>query len=135
MALGIVCIVTDAQKTNLNRVFAARGRGPETFTRKLCGIDPNATISTPPTHWLMSDAGSTQDELNMLTAMTQGDLPLVPQGTVWGENGVISASEAMAATDGTVLQVYSAAGDVDPEAHAAAILAGRGLQLAPTPAP
>ena len=133
MTLGIICIVTDAQKTNINLVFAARGHGPETFTRKLCAIDPAATWETAPTHWLMSGAGSSQEELNILTAMTEGDLPPVPEGTVWGESGVITASDAMAATDGAVFQVYSAAGDVEPVDHAAAVLASRGLQLVPDP--
>lgn len=133
MALGIVCIVTDAQKTNINLVFAARGHGPETFTRKLCAVDPNATPSTPPTHWLMSNAAGSQEELNVLTAMTEGDLPPVPEGVIWGENGVIPASDAMAATDGAVFQVYSAAGDVEPVDHVAAVLASRGLQYVPEP--
>jgi hypothetical protein len=131
MSLGIVCIVTDAQKTNINLVFAARGQGSETFTRKLCAIDPGATDQTPATHWLMSNAAGSQEELNVLTAMTEGDLPPVPEGVVWGENGIISASGAMAATDGSVFQVYSAAGDVEPVDHAAAVLASRGLQLVP----
>lgn len=133
MALGIVCIVTDAQKTNINLVFAARGHGPETFTRKLCAVDPGATPSTPQTHWLMSNAAGTQEELNVLTAMTEGGLPLVPEGTVWGEDGIISSADAMAASDGSVFQVYSAAGDVEPVDHVAAVLASRGLQYVPDP--
>lgn len=133
MTIGIVCLVTDAQKTNINLVFAARGHGPETFTRKVCALDPLATPETPPTHWLMSDAGSSNEELSILQAMTEGDLPPVPNGVVWGEDGVISAADAMAATDGAVFQVYSCAGDVLPVDHVAAVLASRGLQYVPEP--
>lgn len=133
MALGIVCIVANAHKTNINLVFAARGLGPETFTRKLCAIDPGATTATPPTHWLMSNAGGDGAELAILQAMTLGDLPPVPNGTVWGENGVISAADAMAATDGAVFHVYSAAGDIEPVDHVAAVLASEGLQYVPEP--
>lgn len=133
MALGIVCIVTDAQKVNVNRVFAARGLGPETFTRKLCAINPGATYETAPTHWLASNAAGDQAELNVLTAMTEGDLPEPSLGNVWGENGVISAADAMTATDGSVFQVYSAAGDVEPSDHVVALLASRTLQYVPEP--
>lgn len=133
MALGIVLIVTDAKRDDLNLVFAARGWGPENITRKLCAVDPEATDQTPPTHWLSSNAAGNQTELDILNAMTEGDLPPVPEGTVWGENGVISAANAMAACDGAVMQVYSAAGDVEPVDHVAAVLASRGLQYVPDP--
>jgi len=133
MALGIVCTVTAAQKTNLNLVFAARGHGPETFTRKLCAINPSATPSTPATHFLMSNAAGDQEELAILMAMTGGDLPDLPEGIVWGEDGVISAANAMAASDGGVFHVYSAAGDIEPVDHVAAVLASEGLQYVPEP--
>lgn len=133
MTLGIVCLVTDAYKININLVFAARGMGPETFTRKVCAIDPGATYETAPTHWLMSNAAGNQAELDILTAMTNGDLPPLPEGTVWGVDGVISAADAMAATDGSVFQVYSCAGDVEPVDHVAAVLASRSLQYVPDP--
>lgn len=133
MALGIVCIVTDAQKDAINRVFAARGLGPETFTRKVCAIDPGATWETAPTHWLMSMANGDETELAVLMAMTSGDLPDLPDGTVWGEEGVISAADAMAATDGAVFHVYAAGGDIEPVDHCAAVLASEGLQYVPDP--
>lgn len=133
MALGIVCIVAAAHKTNINLVFAARGHGPETFTRRLCVIDPGATDATPPTHWLMSSAAGDAEELAVLQAMTQGDLPPVPEGTIWGEEGVISAADAMAATDGAVFHVYSAAGEIEPVDHVTAVLASEGLQYVPDP--
>lgn len=133
MTIGIVFIVKDAKKDDLNLVFAARGMGPESVTRKLCAIDPQATDQTPPTHWLASMANGTAEELATLNGMINGDLPPVPDGTVWGENGVISAADAMAACDGAVMQVYSCAGDVEPVDHVAAVLASRGLQYVPDP--
>lgn len=133
MALGIVALITAAYRDDINLVFAARGMGPETFIRKVCAIDPLATPETPPTHWLSSNAAGSQDELNILTAMTEGDLPDLPDGVVWGEEGVISAADAMEASDGSVFQVYSAAGDIEPVDHVAAVLASRGLQYVPEP--
>lgn len=133
MALGIVCIVTDAKRNDLNLVFAARGMGPENITRKLCAASPSATDQTPPTHWLMSNAAGTPEELAILNGMANGDLPPVPMGVVWGENDVISAADAMAASDGAVMQVYSCAGDVEPVNHVAAVLASRDLQYVPDP--
>lgn len=133
MTLGIVCIVTDAQKTDINLVFAARGLGPETFTRKLCAVDAGATWETVPTHWLMSNAAGDQAELDILTAMTGGTLPAPVEGTVWGVDGVISAADSMAACDGSVFHVYSAAGDIESVDHCAAVLASEGLQYVPDP--
>lgn len=133
MTIGIVCLVTDGQKPNINLVFAARGMGPETFSRKVCAIDPEATYETAPTHWLMSLANGDAAELAILQAMTGGDLPDLPEGVVWGEDGVISAAAAIAATDGAVFQVYSCAGDVEPVDHVAAVLSSRSLQYVPDP--
>lgn len=146
MALGIVCIITDAQKTNINLVFAARGHGPETFTRKLCTIDPSATPSTPPTHWLMSNAAGNEAELAILMGMCNSNqLPPLPDGVVWGENGAISAAAAQAAIHGSVFHVFSCAGNVEPTDHIlgkedengvrhGGVLAGEGLQFVPEPA-
>jgi hypothetical protein len=133
MNLPCVCIVTDAQKTNLNLTFAAMGMGPETFTRKCCAIDPGATDATPPTHWLMSYVGATDSDVAIYQEMTAGNLPPLPEGTVWGENGVISAANAMTASDGAVFHVYSAAGVIEPVDHVAAVLASEGLQYVPDP--
>lgn len=133
MTIGIVCIVTDAKKDDNNRVFAARGMGLVTHTRKLCAIDPAATYETPPTHWLSSNAAGDATELAILQAMTLGELPSLPEGVAWGEDGVISEADAKAATDGSVFHVYSCAGDVEPVDHAAAVLLSEGLQFVPDP--
>ncbi len=133
MNLPYIALVTDAKRNDLNRVFAAMGWGPENFTRKCCAIDPAATSETPPTHWLTSAAGATSSDVAMLQAMTNGDLPILPMGVVWGENDVISAAEAMAACNGSVFHVYSAAGEIEPVDHVAAVLASKGLQYVPYP--
>ena len=79
----------------------------------------------------MSHAGSTDSQVAIWQAMTQGNLPPLPDGTVWGEEGVISAADAMAASDGAVFHVYSAAGEIEPTDHVAAVLATEGLQYVP----
>ena len=38
MSLPAICIVTAAAKDNANLVWAAMGRGPYTFSRKLCAV-------------------------------------------------------------------------------------------------
>lgn len=131
MHLPMVCVVTAAKRDDANLVWAARGLGPETFMRKLCAIDPEATWETPATHYVMSDVAATDVEVDTCNQMTAGNLPPLPEGTVWGEDGVISASAAMAATDGSVLVVSSMAGDVEPLVHVAAVLQTLGLQFVP----
>lgn len=133
MLLPFVAVITNAKKNDWNRIGAAIGWGPETFTRKLCAINPSATPSTPPTHWLCSAAAATDSDVAMLQAMTNGDLPILPEGSVWGEDGVISAADAMAASHGSVFHVYSAAGDIEPVDHVAAVLVSEGLQYVPEP--
>jgi hypothetical protein len=134
MNLPYIAIVTDAKRVDLNRVFDAMGYGPETFIRKCCAPDPSATTATPPTHWLSSNASASDALVATLQAMTAGDLPALPDGVVWGENGVITAADAMAASNGSALHVYSAAGQIEPAQHAAAVLVSEGLQYVPDPA-
>lgn len=98
MNLPSVCTITAAKKTDINLVFAAMGEGPETFTRKLCATGV-ATYETPATHYLMSHAGATDSQVAIWQAMTEGNLPPLPDGVVWGEDGVISAA-AVLATEG-----------------------------------
>ena len=133
MLLPFVALVTDAHKVNLNLTLAAVGWGPESFSRKVCAIDPGATFETAPTHWLTSHAGASTTDVAMLQAMTNGDLPQPANGAVWGVDGVISAADAMAASDNTVFQVYSAADDVKPVDHVNTVLTNRGLQYVPEP--
>jgi len=131
MSLPSICIVTAEAVVDARLVWLAMGRGPNSFIRKLCAIDPEATWETTPTHYLMSDVSSSESDVAAWQAMANGDLPEI-EG-VWGEDDVISAAAAMAATSAANLQVYSASGDVIPTDHAAGILGSRGLMLVPDP--
>lgn len=133
MLLPYIAIVSAAHRDHLNLVLEAVGWGPGNFARRCCAINPAATSSTPATHYLTSAAAATDTDVAMLQAMTQGDLPDLPEGVIWGENGVISAADAMAASDGSVFHIYSAAGEIEPVDHAAAVLASEGLQYVPEP--
>lgn len=124
----VICIVTAAAKTNANLVWAAMGRGPDTFSRRLTD-DPSPTISSTVTHYLMADSSSLVEDVQAWQALANGDLPQI-DGT-WGVDGVIEAADAQAATSGANLQVYSASGNVVPLDHANAILASRGLSFVP----
>ncbi len=134
MTLPTICIITDAHKSAANRVWEAMGRGPGTFSIPIVN-DPAATWDSPATHWLMADDSAMPADVAAWQALQRGDLPPVPAGVVWGENGVIDAASAMAAVTASNLQVYSASGDVQAAEHMAGILAGRGLyKRAPPPA-
>ena len=129
MYLPSIAIVTAAAKDNANLVWAAMGRGPENFSEKLCAIDSGATHETPATHYVMSDASSLDSDVAEWQRMANGDLPAI--SGQWGQNGVIDSAAATEAVNAANLQVYSASGDVSPEAHKNSILAGRGLQVVP----
>lgn len=132
-AVPAILICTDATKADCNRVFDATGRGPATFSVPLVALDDDgATWETPATHWLAQDMSATAELAVTWLAMTDGDLPQI--GGVWGENGVISAQDAMAACSGGNLAVYSAGGLVEEQQAIEwrnAILAGRNLKLRP----
>ncbi|ATC34178.1 hypothetical protein CA606_18585 [Caulobacter vibrioides] len=130
--LPVIMICTAAAQTNINRVWEAMGRGPGTFSRKLTTA-PAPTTESPATHYLSSDASTDQATVAVWQGFAGGDLPPLPEGVVWGENGVISAADAMAAITGANLQIYSASGDVEPIDHANGVLLGRGLKWVPEP--
>lgn len=127
--LPAVCIVTDAARDNANLVWKAMGRGPDTFSRAVCAVDPEATPATPATHWLMADGSADSSDVAAWQAMAHGDLPQI-EG-IWGEDEVIDAAAAQEAVSAANLQVYSASGDVVPLSHIAGIFVGRGLQFVP----
>lgn len=129
--LPFVGICTAAAKTNVDLVWEAMGRGPGTFFRKVCAINPSATWQTPATHYLSSDASATDGDIAIWQGFAAANLPPLPVDVIWGENGVIGAADAIAAISGANLQVYSVSGDVEPADHIAGILIGRGLQYVP----
>lgn len=129
--LPFVGICTAAAKTNVDLVWEAMGRGPGTFSRKVCAVGPGVTWQTAATHYLSSDASATDSDIAIWQGFAAANLPPLPEGVVWGENGVIGAAAAIAAISGANLQVYSVSGDVLPVDHIAGILAGRGLRYVP----
>jgi len=131
MSLPSICIVTAAKRVSANRVWEAMGRGENTFARKLCAADENATDETPATHYLMADSSSSESDVHAWQAMADGALPAI--SGFWGEDGIINAASAQDAVSAANLQVYSASGSVVPTEHAAGILASRGLMLVPDP--
>jgi len=96
MSINIIGIATAAAVTHVNAVLEAMGRGPGSLTRKATNV-PNPAWDATPTHWYMSDQGVTAEFQAQLLGFSNGDLPPLPPGTVWGENGVISAADALAA--------------------------------------
>ncbi len=124
----IVCIVAAADKDNANLVWAAWGKGPDTFSRRLTD-DPSPTTSSVVTHYLMADSSTSVEDVQIIQGFANGDLP--PISGAWGVDGVIEAADALAAIDGDSLQCYSASGDVAPLDHCNAILASRGLSFVP----
>lgn len=133
MTLPNIAVVAAAVKDNANAVLEAWGRGPNTFSRKLCAKSDTATYETPPTHYMCADSSTTDSDVAIMQGFANGDLPPLPDGTVWGESGVVSAADAMTAISGANLQVYSASGDVVPLDHANAVLASRNLMFVPDP--
>ena len=126
----IICLVTAAAKANANLVWAAWGKGPDTFSRRLAaksGINENST----PTHYLMADSSIFVEDVAIIQQFANNQLPPLPDGMAWGVDGVISAADALAAINGANLQCYSASGNVEPLDHANAILDSRGLAFIP----
>lgn len=126
----VVSLVVAAQKVAADAVWAAWGRGPETFGRALTD-DPNPTTTSTITHYLSADSSTTVEDVAIIQAMSHGDLPPLEPGKTWGVDGVISAADALAAVNGASLQCYSASGNVEPLDHCNAILASRGLSWLP----
>ena len=124
----IVGIVKAADKVNANLVWAAWGKGPDTFSRKLT-TDAVPTTSSTVTHYLFADSTTSVEDVQVIQGFANGDLP--PIAGAWGDDGVIDAADALAAIDGDSLQCYSASGNVTPLDHCNAILASRGLKWVP----
>lgn len=130
-----IVIVTAAAQPAINAIWEAMGKGPDTFSVRLCAKDENATWESPVTGYLMLDMGAQQSDVDVWSAMAQSnDLPPLPAGVVWGENGVISASEAQAALGNESMVVFPAYGITTVEGRTAWIessLNSRGVQILP----
>jgi len=112
----------------LSSVLEAQGRGPDSFTQGRRCVAINTT--TPVVAYLIQDMSATDElETAWRAFASSGDLPDIG-ANVWGENGIISAADAQAASAG--LTVHSVAGDV-PANWAASVLAAHGLAFEPEP--
>lgn len=133
-----ICICVESAREDLDAIWAAMGRGPVTFERKLCSInEQNPTDQTPPTHRVMQDMSATDELVAQWAAMAQNnDLPSLPADVVWGENGVISAQDAQAAIANGNLFVFPAYGletEQDELNWQAGAIAGMQLRFVPDP--
>ena len=131
--LPVALFVTDGQKANVEAVLHAYRGEPTLFGRKLIPTNtPNPTPESEPTHWLMFDASTNQDNVTVYQGFANGDLPpLDDPEAAWGSNGLISAQDAMEAINGANLQVYSVSGDVVPLSFLGGILESRDLMFVP----
>lgn len=93
---NIIAIASVAAAANINLVLQAIGMGPDALRLRLTS-DQNATWEDDATHLCFSYQNAPVDLQAVLLAATDGDLPPLPPETVWGEDGVIGAAEAMAA--------------------------------------
>ena len=125
--LPIILICGISAKNGINAVLEALGRGPNNISRKLCAIDPEATHETPATHYMMQDMGAQDTDVLLWAGMKAGNLP---DTVAWGEEGIISEQDAIAACAG--MNLYSAAQDFKlPWEWCADVLASVGLQFVP----
>lgn len=132
MAINVIGIATAAAVTNVNLVLQAMGRGPGNISRKATTVANPAWDATP-THYFMSDQGVTPEFQAQLLGFANGDLPPLPEGVVWGEEGVISAQDALAAIASPNFSFASFSGAFTPGEQVQAALDALGLHVIPFP--
>ncbi|WP_300573581.1 hypothetical protein [Phenylobacterium sp.] len=132
MTINVIGIATAAAVTNVNLVLEAMGRGPGNISRKATTVANPAWDATP-THYFMSDQGVTPEFQAQLLGFANGDLPPLPEGVVWGEEGVISAADALAAIASPNFSFASFSGAFTPGEQVQAALDALGLHVIPFP--
>ena len=132
MAINVIGIATAAAVDNVNLVLQAMGRGPGNISRKATTVADPAWDATP-THYFMSDQGVTPEFQAQLLGFANGDLPPLPEGVVWGEEGVISAQDALAAIASPNFSFASFSGAFTPGEQVQASLDALGLHVIPFP--
>jgi len=132
MSINIIGIATAAALTNVNLVLQAMGRGPGNISRKATTVADPAWDATP-THYFMSDQGVTPEFQAQLLGFSNGDLPPLPEGVVWGVDGVISASDALAAISSAHFAFAAFNDGFTPGEQVAAALDALGLHIIPFP--
>lgn len=103
---NLICIVPAAAKDDCNAVLEAMGIGSGSLSVRLTTASSPHWSATA-THFGMSYQSAPLELQTQLLAATQGDLPPVTAGVVWGENGVISAAAAMAAMAQLAVAAFS----------------------------
>ena len=132
MTVNIIGIGAIAAVTNINKVLEAMGRGPNSLSRPATST-PNPTWETAPTHRYMSDQGVTTEFASILHGFSNGDLPPLPEGVVWGEDGIISAADALAAITAANFAFGSFNEGFTPGEQVEAALSALGLVVVPDP--
>lgn len=132
MTVNIIGIGKVAAVENINLVLEAMGRGPNNLSRPAT-TNPSPTCETPPTHLYMSDQGVTGEFAAILLGFANGDLPPLPEGTVWGEDGIISAADALAAITAENFAFASFNEAFTPGEQVDAALTALGLVKVPDP--
>lgn len=132
MTVNIIGIGKVAAVTNINLVLEAMGRGPNSLSRKATST-PNPTWETAATHKYMSDQGVTGEFAAILLGFANGDLPPLPDGVVWGENGIISAADALEAITADNFAFASFNEAFTPGEQVTAALDALGLVVVPDP--
>lgn len=132
MSINIIGIATASALVNINAVLEAMGRGPGNISRKATTVaDP--AWDAEPTHYFMSDQGVTPEFQAQLLGFSSGDLPPLPEGVLWGEDGVISAADALAAISSSNFAFAAFNEGFTPGEQVAAALDALGLHVIPFP--
>jgi len=131
-ALNVIAIGAIAHATNINLTLEAMGRGPNSLSRSATST-ANPTWETAATHKYMSDQGVTVEFAAILHGFANGDLPPLPDGVVWGVDGVISAADALAAITAENFAFASFNEAFTPGEQVAAALDALGLAVVPDP--
>ena len=132
--LPAIITVEAGHETDVNRVFAAMGKGEDTVSRAcVAADDEEATYETPATHYIAQDMGALDSDVAEWQAMCNGNLPDIAPN-IWGEGGIISSVDAQTAL--AHMTVASEAGLDTPqkvENFLAGILLGKNLKFRPDP--
>lgn len=132
MTVNIIGIGAIAAVENINLVLEAMGRGPNSLSRPATST-PNPTWETAATHKYMSDQGATGEFAAILLGFSNNQLPPLPDGVVWGENGIISSADAQAAITAENFAFDSFNDGFTPGEQVEAELSALGLSVVPDP--
>lgn len=123
-------IILAAARDNANLVWVAMGRGTA-FNIPLFDTPGKFVGLDEPAAWYFFDHSAEKAQTDEWQAMQDGALPAPVPGVVWGEDGVISAADAMAAVARSNMTIAIMTGDlVAPEEFRNGILAAANLYLA-----